>query len=158
MTELIETFVGAAESKTEHENDAVYEKSAVYEMLNAINSLEANENDLKAFKAYLENEIKDDKNTALRDAINGIQYTYNFNLLVYTQSVDGSIIHSDTTELMTEILRDYFGMDMSGMMSGGMMSGAMMSGGMMQSNKSNPRKKSIFRVERQKSESFKILI
>ena len=136
MTELIETFVGAAESKTEHENDAVYEKSAVYEMLNAINSLEANENDLKAFKAYLENEIKDDKNTALRDAINGIQYTYNFNLLVYTESVDGSIIHSDTTELMTEILRDYFGMDMSGMMSGGMMSGGMMSGGMMQSNTS----------------------
>ena len=136
MTELIETFVGAAESKTEHENDAVYEKSAVYEMLNAINSLEANENDLKAFKAYLENEIKDGKNPELRDAINGIQYTYNFNLLVYTQSVDGSIIHSDTTELMTEILRDYFGMDMSGMMSGGMMSGAMMSGGMMQSNTS----------------------
>ena len=136
MTELIETFVGAAESKTEHENDAVYEKSAVYEMLNAINSLQANENDLKAFKAYLENEIKDGKNPELRDAINGIQYTYNFNLLVYTQSVDGSIIHSDTTELMTEILRDYFGMDMSGMMSGGMMSGAMMSGGMMQSNTS----------------------
>ena len=105
-------------------------------MLNAINSLEANENDLKAFKAYLENEIKDGKNPELRDAINGIQYTYNFNLLVYTQSVDGSIIHSDTTELMTEILRDYFGMDMSGMMSGGMMSGAMMSGGMMQSNTS----------------------
>ncbi len=132
LTELIETFVGAAESKSEHENDAVYEKSAVYEMLNAVNSLEANKNDLKAFKAYLEKRLaENEENEELRGAVNGVQYTYNFNLLVYTQSVDGTIIHSDTTELMTEIMRDYFGMDMSGMMSG-MMNNSLMSSSMMQ--------------------------
>ncbi len=131
MTELIETFIGAAESTGNHDNDAVYEKSAVYEMLNAVNSLEANENDLKSFKAYLEKKLEESKeNSELSDAINGIQYTYDLNMLVYTQSVDGTIIRSDTTELMTEIMRDYFGMDFSGMLSGSM--GSMMSASMVQ--------------------------
>ncbi len=136
MTELINTFMGVAESKGEHNNDAVYEKSAIYEMMNALNSLEANENDLKAFKAYLEKALEEkDENSALHDAVNGIQYTYDFNMLIYTQNVDGEIIHSDSNELMTEILRDYFGLDFSGAMSGGMASAmssnTMMGGGMM---------------------------
>ena len=118
LSELIETFVGAAESTSTHENDAIYEKSAVYEMLNAVNSLEANQNDLKSFKTYLEEKLKDEsEENTLYNAVNGVQYTYDFNMLIYTQSVDGEIIRSDTTELMTEIMRDYFGMDFSGMMS-----------------------------------------
>ncbi len=135
MTELINTFMGAAESSGEHEKDAVYEKSAIYEMMNALNSLEANENDLKAFKAHLEKALKDkEKYSDLIEAVNGIQYTYDFNMLIYTQNVDGQIIHSDSSELMADILRDYFGMDFSGMMSsmtGGMSSSPMMSGSMM---------------------------
>jgi len=141
MSELIETFIGTAESSSEHRNDAVYEKSAIYEMMNALNSLEANENDLKAFKAHLEKSLKDtEKNEVLNDAVNGVQYTYDFNMLIYTQNVDGEIIHSDSNELMTEILRDYFGMDFSGlassmssnsMMQSPMMNNPMMSGGMM---------------------------
>ena len=135
MTELINTFMGAAESSGEHENDAVYEKSAIYEMMNALNSLEANENDLKAFKAYLEKSLKDkEKHSDLIEAVNGIQYTYDFNMLIYTHNVDGQIIHSDSSELMADILRDYFGMDFSGMMSsmtGGMVQSPMMSSSMM---------------------------
>ncbi len=133
LTTLIETFVGAAESTSQHKNDAVYEKSAVYEMLNAVNSLEANKNDLKSFKSYLEKKVTE--NSELKDAVNGIQYTYNLNMLVYTQSVDGNIIHSDTTELMTEIMREYFGMDFSGMMSG-MANNSMMSSSPMMTNSS----------------------
>ena len=140
ISELLETFMGVAESHDEHDKDAVYEKSAIYEMMNALNSLEANENDLKAFKAYLEKSLEDkEENAALRDAVNGVQYTYNFNMLIYTQNVDGEIIHSDSSELMTSILRDYFGMDLSGFASGmggsPMMSSPMMSGPMM-SNRS----------------------
>ena len=141
ISELIETFVGTAESSSEHRNDAVYEKSAIYEMMNALNSLEANENDLKSFKKYLEKSLKDtENNQALRDAVNGVQYTYDFNMLIYTQNVDGEIIHSDSSELMTGILRDYFDMDFSGlassmstnsMMQSPMMSSPMMGGGMM---------------------------
>ena len=141
ITELLEAFVGAAEAHDEHDKDAVYEKSAIYEMMNALNSLETNENDLKAFKSHLENLLENKKgNEEIRDAVNGVQYTYDFNMLIYTQNVDGQIIHSDSSELMTGILRDYFGMDLSGaasmmggggasMMGGGMMGGSMMGGG-----------------------------
>ena len=140
ITELLEAFIGAAEATNEHDKDAVYEKSAIYELMNALNSLEATENDLNAFKAYLEDLLKDKKgNEEIRDAINGVQYTYDFNMLIYTQNVDGEIIHSDSSELMTGILRDYFGMDLSGatsMMGGGtsIMSSSMMSGSMMGSS------------------------
>ncbi len=134
ISELLETFMGAAESIEEHDKDAVYEKSAIYEMMNALNSLEATENDLKAFKAYLEKSLNDkDGHEALKDAVNGIQYTYDFDMLIYTQNIDGQIIHSDSSELMADILRNYFGMDFSGMMSGmtGGMSSSPMMGGMM---------------------------
>ena len=141
ISELIETFIGTAESSSEHRNDAVYEKSAIYEMMNALNSLETNENDLKSFKDYLEKSLEDtEKNQTLREAVNGVQYTYDFNMLIYTQNIDGEIIHSDSNKLMTGILRDYFGMDFSGlassmstnsMMQSPMMQSPMMGGGMM---------------------------
>lgn len=116
ISSLLETFIGTAQSAESHENDAVYQKSMVYDMLNALNSMQTNENDLKSFKTYLENQLADDTaNTELKNAINGISYTYNFDLLVYTENIDGNIIRSDSQELMQEILLESFGMDMSTM-------------------------------------------
>ena len=114
MGTLLETFMGQAQSQVSHENDAVYQKSMMYEMLNSINSMEANQNDLKAFKKYIEKELKD-KNSALYSAVNGVQYTYDMDMLVYTKSIEGTIIRSDTQELLKEVLLENFGMDMSAM-------------------------------------------
>ena len=50
-----------------------------------------------------------------RQAISGVQYTYDTELLVYTQNVDGSIIRSDSQALMQELLIEYFSLDMSSM-------------------------------------------
>ena len=154
MSQLIETFIGAAESKSEHKNDAVYEKSAVYELLNALNTLEANENDLKSFKAYLEKELaKKGEDNELKSAVNGVQYTYDLNMLIYTKSVDGNIIRSDSTELMTEIMREYFGMDFSGMISN-------MSGSSMMSASMSPASASLWQemLEGQNGETINPLI
>lgn len=116
MGSLLETFMGQAESAEKHDNDAIYQKAMFYNMVNALNSMETIENDLKAFKAYIENAINDeDDKTGLKEALLGIQYTYNTDLLVYTQNIDGSIIRSDTQELLQELLIEYMGMDMSGM-------------------------------------------
>ncbi len=114
MGTLLETFMGEAQSHEKHENDAVYQKSMVYDMINSLNSMEANDNDLKSFKEYIEKEAKD-KEKPLYEALNGIQYTYDMDLLIYTKSVDGTIIRSDTQELLQEILLENFGMDMSSM-------------------------------------------
>ncbi len=135
ISSLLETFIGAAKSSKKHEKDAVYQKSMVYDMVNALNSTKANKNDLKSFKTFLENELdSNNNNEQLKNAINGISYTYDFDLLVYTENIDGKIIRSDSEELMQEVLLEHFGMDMSTMVDmsqssgmGGMMG---MSGGM----------------------------
>ncbi len=123
MSSLLMTFMGKAESAGDHPLDGVYQKTMFYDMLNALNTAETTENDLKAFKKYLEQRLAkpsvDGEQNALNDAINGVQYTYDMNLLVYTESVDGTIIQSDTQELLQELLIEYFGMDMSSMMSMG---------------------------------------
>ena len=116
LSSLLETFIGTAKSGKSHDKDAVYQKSMVYDMVNALNSTKTNKNDLKSFKTYLENQLaKDSTNQELKNAVNGVSYTYDFDLLVYTENIDGKIIRSDSEQLMQEILLEHFGMDMSTM-------------------------------------------
>ncbi len=129
MSTLLTTFMGQAESIEEHEKDAVYQKAMLAALINAVNNTEATENDLKAFKEFIENEISDSSdNEKLKEALNGIQYTYNLDLLVYTKDETGKIIESDTQQLLSELLLENFGMDMSSMMGGGMLGSSMLSG------------------------------
>ncbi len=113
---LMEMFMGTAESGHEHELDAVYQKSMLYDMVNAMSSLETTDNDLRAFKVYLEKEYADPE-SKIYPALNGIQYSYDTEFLVYTKNVDGTIIHSDTEALMQEILIENLGLDLSGVIS-----------------------------------------
>lgn len=117
MTTLLETFVSNAQSGSEHDNDAVYQKGMIYKMLNSLNSMETKENDLKAFKDYIEQErAEEGSESELNEAISGVQYTYDMNMLIYTQNVDGTIIQSDSEALMQDLLMEYFGTDLSSVM------------------------------------------
>ena len=69
-TSLLNTFMGRAESTSEHENDAVYQKAMIYEMMNSLNSLEEQQNDLRAFKKYIEAE-RADETSKLYSALSG---------------------------------------------------------------------------------------
>ena len=72
-------------------------------LINTMNSIEASENDLTSFKSYLEERIADpDDKTGLREAVSGVQYSYNLNLPIYTENTDGNIILSDVNKLMRE--------------------------------------------------------
>ena len=118
LTSLMQSFMGMAHSDTEHETDAVYQKPMMYDMVNALNSTGTMQNDLRTFKAYIEDVWMDLENeNNLRDAVSGIQYTYDLDLLVYTENVDGTILRSDSQELMQDLLLEYFGMDMSSLSS-----------------------------------------
>jgi len=123
---LMQTFVGTAQSVGEHDLDAVYQKRMLYEMMNAMNTLETTENDLKAFKEHLEKERSDksDENV-LNEALNGVKYTYNLDLLVYTKNVENKIVRSDSQELLTDIMKETMGMDMTSMIAMGEESGMM---------------------------------
>lgn len=114
---LMQEFIGSARSDQEHDKDAVYQKPMVYDLVNALNSSDNIENDLRSFKAYLEDRMSDTSaENSLRNAISGIQYTYDTDLLVYTENVDGTILRSDSRELMQDLLLEYFGLDMSSML------------------------------------------
>ncbi|MBE6952293.1 MAG: ABC transporter ATP-binding protein/permease [Ruminococcaceae bacterium] len=114
MGSLMESFIGAAESIQQHEKDAIYSKSAIYSLINALNRVEAIENDLASFKTFIETERSDPEN-ALATAINGVQYTYDLDLLVYTKGVDNTVIRSDAQQMMQELIVEHLGMDMSAM-------------------------------------------
>ncbi len=117
MGSLLATFIGNALSGEPHENDAVYEKTMIYDLVNALGAMEETTNDLKSFKAYLEGELAaTEKEGGLHEAINGVQYTYDVPLTVYTQNVDGNILHCEPQELVQDLMLKYMGMDMSSMM------------------------------------------
>lgn len=115
IASLLSTFMGKAQSTSEHENDAVYQKAMLYEMLNAMNSIEEQENDLISFKAYIEQQ-RADENCELHSAVSAVQYTYDMDLLIYTKNVDGDIIRSDTQALMMDLMQEYYGVDMANML------------------------------------------
>lgn len=118
MSTLLETFMGKAHSSGEHALDAVYQKTMLYDLINSLNTMETTENDLRSFKTYLEKELaKTDTENPLRDAVSGVQYTYNLDMQVYTKNIDGTILQSDSQELMQELMAEYFGMDLSSMFS-----------------------------------------
>ncbi len=114
MSSLMMAFMESAQSAHDHDKDAVYSKPAIYEIINAINNLDATENDLAAFKDFIEAQ-RSDPESPLFQAVSGVQYSYDLNLVIYTKDADGNIIASDTTALMQEIMGDFMGMDSSAM-------------------------------------------
>ena len=113
---LMETFMNVVEEKNDHKKDKVYSKSVMFDMINAFNNLETKENDLKSFKKFIDNDLKNkNSTTGLKDALSGVQYTYDAQLQVYTKDADGNVIISDSQKLLSDALYEHFGMDMSSM-------------------------------------------
>lgn len=116
MSSLLTTFMGKAESTFQHENDAIYQKNMIYELVNSLNTLESRENDLVSFKKYIEAE-RANPESEFNNALLGIQYTYNTNLKIYTKNLEGDIILSDASQIMADMIQDFMGIDMNLMMS-----------------------------------------
>ncbi len=123
---LMQTFMGVASDTNTHGKDAVYSQSVLFDMINALNNIESTENDLVAFKAYVEKQLTSSEEGGFKDILTGVQYTYDMDLLVYTKSVDGSIIRSDTRELLTKAIAENFGASMAQSMDASPMGGSMM--------------------------------
>ena len=118
MGSMMLAFMGQAQSAGEHDKDAVYQKTMLYDMVNALNSMETSYNDLKAFKVFIEEQLKN-PDSKLSQTLSGVQYTYDLDMVVYTQSVDGKIIPADTMELMQELMIEHLDLDLSMMLNMG---------------------------------------
>ena len=115
MGSLMLSFMGSAQSAGEHDKDAVYQKTMLYDLVNALNNMETSYNDLKSFKVFIEEQLKDPE-SKLSKALSGVQYTYDLDMTVYTKNIDGKIISADTMELMQELMIEHLDMDMSSML------------------------------------------
>lgn len=115
ITTLMQTFMGAGESLGDHDMDHVYSQAILYDMMNAMTNAETTENDLRSFKAYIENE-QATEGSVLGEALSGVKYTYDFDLSVYTENIDGAIVYSNAEQLLQDLIKNNLGMDMSGMM------------------------------------------
>ena len=87
------TDVRVITAEVDHELDAVYESSVMYELINAMNSADTNVNNLAPFKKFL------DSNEEIGDYLSGIQYSYGAMLNIYTADPDGAVMKSDIMEL-----------------------------------------------------------
>ncbi len=106
LMSLITSVSAAGENKHEHDKDAVYNNSTMLDIMNAVLSIETNDNDLKSFKKHLESEM-DKEDSALNKAIAGLHYSYDLDMLVYTTNVDGEIMRSDVHDLIMELMGIY---------------------------------------------------
>lgn len=111
FTKIINSFIKANNNKVNHGTDEIYKKPALYNIINSINSIEESKNDLRKFKTALESEMQ--KESDLYDAVNGISYAYNYDMLIYTKNPDGKIIKSDIQTLLKNALAKYTKIDPS---------------------------------------------
>ena len=107
MSAMFESLINAGNSETREDREDIYKNPIIGELVNSMAKMETNENDLSSFKVFLEEELKKEGST-LQQAVTGVQYTYDLELPIYTQNIEGNIIKSDTQELMSEMIREFF--------------------------------------------------
>ncbi|MBR5343228.1 MAG: ABC transporter ATP-binding protein/permease [Oscillospiraceae bacterium] len=110
MTSLMASMMGVQADKSErkHDRDAVYASTVLYDMMNAMMSAEVETNNLKAFKAYIE-----DEQNEIAQYISSVQYSYDMNMNILTEDVDGVISKTDVVELLQRAVTATYGGDYS---------------------------------------------
>lgn len=105
MSETIMALMSANAEKSDHELNAVYSSPVLNELINSMTNPKYTENNLKAFKEYLESDEE------LGKLITELDYSYDIPFNVFYKDADGKIIKSDAMELMQESI----GMSMDSM-------------------------------------------
>ena len=110
MTSMMSSFMGLrSESEgAQHERDAVYSSTVLYDMMNSMVSAEKETNNLKAFKAYIES-----PDSEIGQYISSLQYSYDLDMNLYAEDVDGNIAKTDVIELMQNAMSATYGGDYS---------------------------------------------
>lgn len=109
MSDLMISLMGArrGEGGEEHDRERVYSSTVMYDMLNSMLSAEVKTNNLKDFKAYL-----DQGGGGITD-LAAIQYSYDFDFDIYTEDEDGEIVKSDVMTMLQTAMSAMYGGDYS---------------------------------------------
>ena len=85
----------------DRQEDTVYSNNQMYALFNAAFTGQDVTNDLKALKAYLDQEMNADGETGLHDLVTTIQYQYGVTLNTYVQGEDGNYHSTDLSASMS---------------------------------------------------------
>ncbi|MBQ7678945.1 MAG: ATP-binding cassette domain-containing protein, partial [Butyrivibrio sp.] len=109
-TSLLTSLMGvrAESEENRHEKDAVYSSSVLFDMINSFVTADMEKNNLKAFKAYLE-----DENSELSQYVSSVQYSYDVDMTPYAEDVNGHISKTDAVQIMQTAMTASFGGDYS---------------------------------------------
>ena len=110
MTSMMTSMMGvqAQAEENQHDKDAVYSSTVMYDMMNSMVSAETQTNNLKAFKKYLEDDAGE-----IAPHISSIQYSYDLDMNLYAQDVDDNIVKTDVVDLLQSAMSQTFGGDYS---------------------------------------------
>ena len=110
MTSMMTSLMGVR-SQAEggmHDKDAVYSSTVMYDMMNSMISADKQTNNLKPFKEYIE-----DENSEIAQYISSVQYTYDLDMNLYAEDVEGNIAKTDVVQLMQTAMSSMYGGDYS---------------------------------------------
>ena len=98
MGTILEKLRGVDPDEIQHERDAVYSQSVMYELLNAMSSSEKTTNNLRDFKKFLETDEE------IGQYLTSVQYLYDLSMNIYTEDTEGHIVKSDVEDLMRSLV------------------------------------------------------
>ena len=110
MTNLMTSLMGVR-SQNEggaHDRDAVYSSTVMYDMMNSMISADKQTNNLKPFKAYIE-----DENSEIAQYLSSVQYSYDMDMNLYAEDKEGTIAKTDVVELLQTAMSSMYGGDYS---------------------------------------------
>ena len=108
MTNLMTSLMGVR-SQTEggvHDRDAVYSSTVMYDMMNSMISADKQMNNLKPFKAYIE-----DENSEIAQYLSSVQYSYDMDMNLYAEDEEGTIAKTDVVQLLQTAMSSMYGGD-----------------------------------------------
>lgn len=110
MTSMMTSLMGAQAAAIEnrHEKDAVYSSTIMYDLMNSMISADKQTNNLAAFKAHL-----DSPDNEITPRVSAIQYSYNLDMNIYAEDVDGNVVKTDMMGILTQAMSDMYGGDYS---------------------------------------------
>ena len=110
MTSMMASMMGAqtANSEIVHEKDAVYSSSVLFDMINSFVTADTETNNLHRFRAYVE-----DENSELAQHLSSVQYSYNVDMVPYSEDDNGHIGKTDTVQIIQTAMSASFGGDYS---------------------------------------------
>ena len=110
MTSMMTSMMGiqAEKSGVKHDRDAVYASKVLYEMMNSMISADTETNNLVPFKAYLE-----DPNSEIAPYLSSVQYSYDMDMNLFAEDVDGNIAKTDVVDYMQRAISVTYGGDYS---------------------------------------------